>query len=148
MPRRSSSECAFCQIVRGELATHVVARDDQVIAFLDRAPLLHGHVLVAPLEHIETLDDLPDALAGPLFVTVRRISIAVQKALGATGSFVATNTRISQSVPHLHVHVVPRRKGDGLFATKIIWRRRAYESDEDAARIATLIRNAFEGAAR
>jgi histidine triad (HIT) family protein len=114
-----------------------------MIAFLDRAPLLHGHVLVAPRDHVETLDDLPDALVEPVFTTVRRMSVAVQTAMAAEGSFVATNTRISQSVPHLHVHVVPRRKGDGLFASRLIWQRRAYDSDAEAARIATKIRNSF-----
>jgi histidine triad (HIT) family protein len=143
MPRRSSSECAFCQIARGELTAHVVAQDEQIIALLDHAPLMHGHVLVMPRAHIDTLDDAPDELIAPLFVTVRRMSIAVQKAMAAEGSFVAANTRISQSVPHLHVHVVPRRKGDGLFATRIIWQRRAYEDDAEAARIAMKIRNAF-----
>jgi histidine triad (HIT) family protein len=121
-----------------------VYRDDDVIAFLDRAPLLHGHVLVMPTQHVETLDDLPDGLLAPVFGAVRRTSIAVQKALRAEGSFVATNTRVSQSVPHLHVHVVPRNKGDGLFSTRLVWQRKKYETDAEMAEIATKIRTAFE----
>ena len=135
--------CTFCQIASGELPAQVVHRDDEVIAFLDRAPLLHGHVLVMPTAHVETLDDLPDELLTPVFGAVRRTSIAVQRALKAEGSFVATNTRISQSVPHLHIHVVPRNKGDGLFSTRLIWQRKKYETDSDMAEIATKIRAAY-----
>ena len=135
--------CTFCQIANGELPAQVVHRDDEVIAFLDRAPLLHGHVLVMPTAHVETLDDLPDELLTPVFGAVRRTSIAVQRALDAEGSFVATNTRISQSVPHLHVHVVPRNRGDGLFSTRLIWQRKKYENDSDMAKIATKIRAAY-----
>jgi histidine triad (HIT) family protein len=135
--------CTFCQIANGELPAQVVHRDDDMIAFLDRAPLLPGHVLVMPLRHIETLDDLPDDLLAPVLAAVRRASIAVQKALKAEGSFVATNTRISQSVPHLHVHVVPRNKGDGLFSTRLIWQRKKYETVSEMAEIATKIRAAY-----
>jgi histidine triad (HIT) family protein len=137
--------CTFCQIAKGELPAHIVHRDESVIAFLDRAPLLPGHVLVMPVTHVETLDDLPDDLLAPLLGAVRRTSIAVQKALRAEGSFVATNTRVSQSVPHLHVHVVPRNKGDGLFSTRLIWQRKKYESDSEMAEIATKIRTAYAG---
>lgn len=135
--------CVFCQIVRGEVPAHLVHRDENVVAFLDRSPLLHGHTLVVPTSHIETLDDLPDDVVAPLFVAVRDMSIAVQRALEVEGSFVATNTRISQSVAHLHVHVVPRRKGDGLFSTRLIWQRKAYESEAHAAEIATKIRDSY-----
>ena len=135
--------CTFCQIAKGELPAHVVYRDETVVAFLDRAPLLPGHVLVMPSQHLETLDDLPDELVGPVFTAVRRTSIAVQKALRAEGSFVASNTRVSQSVPHLHVHVVPRNKGDGLFSTRLIWQRKKYETDSEMAEIATKIRTAY-----
>ena len=138
-----ASPCTFCQIANGELPAHIVHRDEHTIAFLDRAPLLHGHVLVMPLRHVETLDDLPDDLLAPVFATVRSTSVAVQKALRAEGSFVATNTRVSQSVPHLHVHVVPRNKGDGLFSTRLIWQRKKYESDSEMAEIATKIRAAY-----
>ena len=137
--------CTFCQIVNGELPAHIVYRDESVVAFLDRAPLLPGHVLVMPAQHVETLDDLPDGLLAPVFGAVRRTSIAVQKALRAEGSFVATNTRVSQSVTHLHVHVVPRNKGDGLFSTRLIWQRKKYDSDSEMAEIATKIRTAYAG---
>ena len=137
--------CTFCQIASGELPAQIVRRNDDVIAFLDRAPLLHGHVLVMPTRHVETLDDLPDDLLAPVFGAVRQTSIAVQKALRAEGSFVATNTRVSQSVPHLHIHVVPRNKGDGLFSTKLIWQRKKYETDSEMAEIATKIRTAYAG---
>ena len=135
--------CTFCQIASGELPAHIVHRDEKVVAFLDRAPLLPGHVLVMPRQHVETLDDLPDDLLVPVFGAVRRASVAVQKAFGAEGSFVATNTRVSQSVPHLHVHVVPRNKGDGLFSTRLIWQRRKYENDAEMAEIATKITTAY-----
>ena len=136
--------CTFCQIANGELPAHIVHRDENVVAFLDRAPLLPGHVLVMPRQHVETLDDMPDELLVPVFGAVRRTSIAVQKAFGAEGSFVATNTRVSQSVPHVHIHVVPRNKADGLFSTRLIWQRRKYENDSEMAEIATKISAAYE----
>ena len=136
--------CTFCQIANGEIPAHVVHRDEEVVAFLDRAPLLPGHVLVIPVRHVETLDDLPDSLLAPVLAAVRRTSVAVQKALGAEGSFVATNTRVSQSVPHLHVHVVPRNKGDGLFSTRLIWQRKKYENDSEMADLATKIHTAYD----
>ena len=136
--------CTFCQIANGALPAHLVHHDADVVAFLDRAPLLPGHVLVMPVQHVETLDDLPDGLLAPVFGAVRRTSIAVQKAFGAEGSFVATNTRVSQSVPHVHIHVVPRNKGDGLFSTRLIWQRAKYEDESAMAEIATKIRTAYE----
>ena len=136
--------CTFCQIANGEIPAHIVHRDGEVVAFLDRAPLLPGHVLVMPVQHVETLDDLPDSLLAPVFAAVRRTSVAVQKALAAEGSFVATNTRVSQSVPHLHIHVVPRNKGDGLFSTRLIWQRKKYENDAEMADLATKIKTAYE----
>ena len=136
--------CTFCQIANGEIPAHIVHRDGEVVAFLDRAPLLPGHVLVMPVRHVETLDDLPDSLLAPVLAAVRRTSVAVQKALGAEGSFVATNTRVSQSVPHLHVHVVPRNKGDGLFSTRLIWQRKKYENDSEMADLATKIKTAYD----
>jgi histidine triad (HIT) family protein len=137
--------CTFCQIAKGEIPAQIVLRDENVVAFLDRAPLMPGHVLVMPIRHVDTLDDLPDDLLAPLLGAVRRTSIAVQKALRAEGSFVATNTRVSQSVAHLHVHVVPRNKGDGLFSTRLIWQRKKYETDSEMAEIATKIRTAYAG---
>ena len=103
--------------------------DDTTVAFLDHRPLLPGHVLVVPRTHYETLGDLPPDEVGPLFVNVQRLALAVEHGLNADGSFVAVNIRISQSVPHLHVHVVPRRKNDGLFGKTFQWMRRPYPSD-------------------
>jgi len=135
--------CVFCAVAAGELAANIVHRDDQVIAFLDRAPLFLGHTLVMPIAHIETLDDLEPEQVGPLFDVVRRTSIAVQAACAADGSFVATNTRVSQSVAHVHVHVVPRKTGDGFFSPRPIWRRQAYSGDAEAAEYAAKIRAAY-----
>ena len=138
-----SRTCIFCRVASGELPGNIVHRTDLVLAFLDVSPLLLGHVLVVPVAHVDTLDDLPPELVGPLFEVVRRMSIAVQNALDAGGTFVAINTRLSQSVPHLHVHVVPRRKGDGLFSPRPIWKRRSYASDAEAAEYAQKIRDAY-----
>ncbi len=140
--------CAFCRIASGDLSGNIVHRDARVVAFLDASPLFLGHTLVVPIDHVATLDDLAPDLAAPLFEVVRRTSVAVQEALGAGGSFVAVNTRVSQSVPHLHVHVVPRTEGDGLFSPRPIWKRRSYGSDAEAAEYAARIRAALEGPGR
>lgn len=139
---RASAACVFCEIVSGTAEGHFVHEDDGVVAFLDRAPLVKGHVLVAPRAHVETLDDLPADLVGPLFAVVQRVSRAVQRSLGADGSLTLANTRISQSVPHAHVHVVPRRQGDGLFRAGMVWIRRRY-ADGEAAQLATRLREAI-----
>ncbi len=136
--------CIFCRIAAGELPGHIVHRDDRIVAFLDTSPLFLGHTLVVPRAHVATLDDLPAELVGPLFEIVRRTSMAVQRALGADGSFVAANTRVSQSVPHVHVHVVPRNEGDGFFSPRPIWKRQSYQSEADAADHAARIRTALE----
>jgi histidine triad (HIT) family protein len=128
----TASACLFCSIARGETASFSVFEDELTLAFLDHKPLLPGHVLVVPRAHIGTLPELPGGLVAPFFGTVRLMSRAVEVGMAAEGSFVAVNTKISQSVPHLHVHVVPRWKGDGLFSTKMIWKRTPYE--DDAAR--------------
>jgi len=119
-----------------------VHEDPRAIAFLDRAPLIKGHVIVAPRAHVETLDDLPADLMVPLLSVVQRVSRAFQRSLGADGSLTVTNTRVSQSVPHVHIHVVPRREGDGLFSVRMIWKRAQYEPDE-AAQLATRLREAI-----
>ena len=106
--------CLFCRIARSEEPGALVLETRAVVAFLDRRPLFPGHCLVIPREHVETVGDLPAALTAPLWDAVRVLARAVEAALGADGSFVAVNNRVSQSVPHLHVHVVPRRRGDGL----------------------------------
>jgi histidine triad (HIT) family protein len=121
--------CVFCAIVAGEIKAYRVYEDDETIAFLDHRPLLPGHVLVVPRIHYETFGDLPTEKVGPLFLTVQRLALAVERGMNADGSFVAVNIRISQSVPHLHVHVVPRRKGDALFAKTFQWMRRPYPSE-------------------
>ena len=135
--------CAFCAVVAG--AEHyAVYRDDRTVAFLDRAPVSKGHTLVITTTHYEAFDDVPDELLGPLFATAKRVSVALQKTLGAEGSLTVTNTRISQSVPHVHVHVVPRRKADGLFSPgRGFWIRQRYVEGE-AEEIAAKLRNALQ----
>jgi histidine triad (HIT) family protein len=118
-----------------------VLRDDQVVAFMDTRPVFKGHVLVAPREHVPDLLELPRTLMEPLLFTVQRIARAMETGLSADGSFVAVNTKISQSVPHLHVHVVPRRKGDGLRG--FFWPRTKYESDAEREGYAERIREAL-----
>lgn len=125
-----------CGIAAGELAGEVVYRDDRLIAFLDHRPLFKGHVLVCPVAHVETLPELPVELVAPLFALVQRVCSAVVEQLGADGSFTAVNTVVSQSVPHLHVHVVPRHKGDGLRG--FFWPRTRYAEGEAAGYAARL----------
>ena len=134
-------ECAFCAIASGADA-EVVHSDDRILAFLDRAPLIKGHVLVITRAHIETFDAVPDELIAPLFGVVRRISASFPRALGSDGSFTAINTRVSQSVPHVHVHVVPRTEGDGLFRAGMVWIRKRY-GDGEAAQLAARLREAI-----
>ncbi len=137
----SAGGCVFCGVFAGEEPTHVVYEDERLIAFLDHRPLFPGHCLVAPRAHVETLLDLPAAELAPLFGLVQRLCRAVESALGADGSLVAANNRVSQSVPHLHVHVIPRRRKDGLKG--FFWPRRPYASEEEAAKIATALREAL-----
>ena len=132
-----SSRCAFCAIVRGDTAAHEVARLDGCTAFLDRRPLFHGHTLVVPDAHHETLVDLPIACIEPLFSLARAVAAVMPAALGAAGTFVAMNNIVSQSVPHLHVHVVPRRPKDGLRG--FFWPRTTYVDDEHAASVAAVL---------
>ncbi len=130
--------CAFCSIVSGEADAEIVHRDETVVAFLDRTPLFPGHVLVVPTTHVVTLPELADP--GPLFERVQRVAAAVPVALGAQGTFVAINNVVSQSVPHLHVHVVPRTKGDGLRG--FFWPRTRYKPGE-AVEVAAKLRAAL-----
>jgi histidine triad (HIT) family protein len=134
-------DCVFCRIRDGEVPAHVVLDEPEVLAFLDARPVFPGHVLVIPRAHHETLPDLPTELLAPLFGAVQRVSVAVPTAMDAQGSFVAMNNIVSQSVPHLHVHVVPRRRKDGLRG--FFWPRQRYESDTDAAAVADGIRAAL-----
>jgi histidine triad (HIT) family protein len=131
----------FCQIVAGELPARVVLEDDLVLAFLDRTPLFPGHTLLIPKVHHETLADLPEDLVPPIFTQAQRLSTAMETALGAAGSFVAMNNKVSQSVPHLHVHVVPRNRKDGLKG--FFWPRHKYDDDAHADTVAATLRDAL-----
>jgi histidine triad (HIT) family protein len=121
--------CVFCDIVSGSVPASTVYDDDSFVAFLDHRPLMPGHVLVVPRTHYAVLAALPAAEVGPLFLVVQRLTTAVERAMHADGSFVALNIKISQRVPHVHVHVVPRRKGDGLFGKTLQWTRHPYPSE-------------------
>ena len=123
--------CAFCKIVRGAVPCHRVFEDDLSLAFLDHRPLFAGHTLFITKSHIETLFDLPESLVGAVFTNVQLLSRAVMQGMEAEGTFVAINNRVSQSVPHFHAHVVPRRKGDGLKG--FFWPRRAYKDAQEIA---------------
>ena len=133
--------CVFCAIVAGEAPAAVVLDDDVCVAFLDTRPLFPGHTLLVPREHHETLADLPPHLVEPLFGRARRLAAAVERGLGAAGSFVAMNNRVSQSVPHLHVHVVPRNPKDGLRG--FFWPRGRYDDEAHAASVAAQLRAAL-----
>src|ERR1044072_912762 len=124
-----ADECLFCRIVSGELPATIVYEDENSLAFLDHRPLFYGHTLLVPREHVETLGDLPAALVAPYFKAAQLLSRAVQSGLDAEGTFVAMNNRVSQSVPHLHVHLVPRRRKDGLKG--FFWPRTKYSGNEE-----------------
>jgi len=136
-----SPACRFCGIVDGSEPAAVVLEDPVSLAFLDRRPLFPGHVLLIPRRHTETLVDLPPELVGPLFANARLLSAAVETGLSADGSLVAINNRISQSVPHLHVHIVPRRRKDGLRG--FFWPRRAYKDEAEMLAVRDEIRAAL-----
>jgi histidine triad (HIT) family protein len=131
----------FCDIAAGRVPAHIVLADDETVAFLDARPVFKGHVLIAPREHVVTLADLPASHVGPFFSRVQRVSAAMPAALGCQGTFVALNNVVSQSVPHLHVHVVPRTRGDGLRG--FFWPRQRYASDDEAAEYAARLRDAL-----
>jgi histidine triad (HIT) family protein len=134
--------CKFCQIIAGEIPAHFVLDTDDVVAFLDHRPLFPGHTLVLPRDHVETLADLPEDRVGPFFRQVQRVEAAVRTAMEAEGSFVAENNVVSQSVPHLHVHVVPRRRKDGLRG--FFWPRTRYADEAEAEAVAASIRIAID----
>ncbi|MEH1123445.1 HIT family protein [Micromonospora sp. CPCC 206061] len=125
------AECLFCGIVAGSVPAFVVADEPAGFAFLDTRPVFKGHILVVPRTHVAVLGDLPTGDLAPYFGLVRRLSLAVEAGLGAGGTFVAMNNKVSQSVPHLHTHVVPRTKGDGLRG--FFWPRTRYTSDDEAS---------------
>ena len=133
--------CQFCDAVKGHLVVREVLRDDIVVAFLDRSPVFKGHVLVAPLRHSVTLVDLDPDLVGPFFERVQRVAARMPDALDCDGTFVAINNVVSQSVAHLHVHVVPRRRKDGLRG--FFWPRVRYESEAEADDYALRLRQAL-----
>jgi histidine triad (HIT) family protein len=136
-----STGCIFCRIVVGDEPAHIVYESAVTVAFLDRRPLFHGHTLVVTHAHVLTLGDLPDDLVEPFWRDVRHISRVLPEALGAQGTFVANNNVVSQSVAHLHVHVVPRTKGDGLRG--FFWPRTSYAEGE-AEQVASLLASALE----
>ena len=135
--------CKFCQIAAGAEDAFVVFKDEAAAAFLDYRPLAIGHVLLVPLAHYPTLDELPDKAMASLAVRAKSLSRAVVTAMEAEGSFIALNTIVSQSVPHVHFHIVPRRRGDGVFASGYIWKRVAYKSDAEREQVAERIRAAL-----
>jgi histidine triad (HIT) family protein len=136
-PRGSKKPCVFCRIVAGKAPAFEVWRDDDIVAFLDRSPVFHGHVLMAPTVHVQTYDELPRCLAGHWLLTSQRIQLAVESAMEADGSLMIVNNAVSQSVPHLHLHLIPRGKHDGLR----LWLgpRHPYSSDDQAADVARRI---------
>ncbi len=134
----AAATCPFCAILEGREPSAVVFEDDRVVAFLDRRPLFPGHTLVVPRQHVVTLGELSAEQVGPLMKVVQATARAMESALGAEGSLVAVNNRVSQSVPHLHVHVVPRAKGDGLKG--FFWPRTSYVSDTARGEVAAVVR--------
>jgi histidine triad (HIT) family protein len=132
----------FCQIVAGDLPAAVVHRDDETVSFLDHRPLFAGHLLLVPREHVVTLADLPPSRVDYFFRVAQRLEVAVERATGSDGSLVLINNRVSQSVPHLHLHVIPRRFKDGLR----FWLgpRRPYRSADEPEQLADRIRTALD----
>jgi histidine triad (HIT) family protein len=135
------ADCVFCEINSGARSAHIVVDTADVVAFLDARPVFKGHVLVVTRAHVTTLPELPDALVVPLFTTVRQLASVMPSAYGCDGAFIAVNNVVSQSVPHLHVHVIPRTKGDGLRG--FLWPRRRYASEAEAAAYAQRLREAL-----
>jgi histidine triad (HIT) family protein len=136
-----TSECIFDQVAAGELPAHLLFEDEACVAFLDHRPVFDGHALVVPRVHYPTLAEMPEELLGRLLAAGRRVSAAQQAALGAQGTFFALNDIVSQAVPHVHLHVVPRRFGDGLRG--FLWPRHRYPNDEAAAALAARLRAAL-----
>jgi histidine triad (HIT) family protein len=137
----AAGDCLFCAVLAGSEPSHVVLDEPDVVAFLDHRPVFKGHVLVIPRIHVVTLPDLPAELLAPVFGVVARCATAMVEGLGADGSWVAQNNIVSQAVPHLHVHVVPRRRGDGLRG--FFWPRQKYEGEEEMVDYATRLRAAL-----
>jgi histidine triad (HIT) family protein len=138
LARRVTEGCTFCRIVRRELDAPVVFESEVSVAFLDHRPLFDGHCLLVPKDHYETLTDLPQTLIAPLFTHAQLLAQAVEEGLAADGSFVAMNNRVSQSVPHVHLHVIPRRRKDGLKG--FFWPRHPYKDHESMVTILETLR--------
>ena len=137
----ADADCLFCQIARGEVPSHTVFEDEVSLAFLDHRPLFSGHCLLIPKIHYPTLADLSTGLIPALFSNARLLAQAVEEGMEAEGSFVAINNRVSQSVPHFHVHIVPRRKKDGLKG--FFWPRQRYQDEEAMLQAQEAIRSAI-----
>ena len=135
-----NGNCKFCKIVKGDLESYVVFEDNVSLAFLDYRPLFPGHCLLVPKKHYNTLIDMPALLIAPLFTNVRLLAHAVELGLNAEGSFIAINNRVSQSIPHLHIHVVPRRRKDGLCG--FFWPRNGYRDRDHIIEVQTGLRSA------
>ena len=135
------ASCLFCKVVNREVPARLVFEDEISLAFLDHRPVFPGHCLLIPKIHYETLTDLPEALIGPLFKRAQLLARAIESAMEAHGTFVAMNNRVSQSVPHFHVHIVPRRRKDGLKG--FFWPRYPYPDDEAAGAVQLAIRQAL-----
>jgi histidine triad (HIT) family protein len=138
-----AADCVFCKIIAGDLPASIAYEDDEHVAFLDARPLFEGHTLLVPRRHVETLADLPVAAVGPFFTLTQRLSVAIPEAMEATGTFVAMNNVVSQSVPHLHCHVVPRNFKDGLRG--FFWPRTTYADDAARDAVAARIAAALTG---
>jgi histidine triad (HIT) family protein len=138
---RDGTTCTFCRIIRGEEKASIVFEDSASLAFLDHRPLFPGHCLLVPKAHFETLADLPASLVGPLFQNAQLLERAIEEGLPADGTFVAINNRISQSVPHVHIHLVPRHRGDGLKG--FFWPRQRYQDDEALRQVQETLRAAI-----
>ena len=140
---KAQKDCVFCAIVRGRSpARHIVFQDDTSLAFLDKRPVFLGHSLLIPRNHYETIHNLPKDLITPIFSNAQLLAEAVERGVHAEGTFIAINNRISQSVPHLHIHVIPRKSGDGLRG--FFWPRQKYASDEQMKEIADSIKKSID----
>jgi histidine triad (HIT) family protein len=135
------SNCAFCRIVKRQVDARLIFEDEISLAFLDHRPVFPGHCLLIPKAHHETMSDLPENLIGPFFKNAQLLARAIESAMEAEGTFVAINNRVSQSVPHLHVHVVPRRRKDGLKG--FFWPRHPYSTEVDANAVQSAVRDAM-----
>jgi histidine triad (HIT) family protein len=138
---QASQTCAFCRIIRGEEKASIVFEDSVSLAFLDHRPLFPGHCLLVPKAHYETLADLPASLVGPLFQNAQLLERAIEEGLAADGTFVAINNRVSQSVPHMHIHLVPRHRKDGLKG--FFWPRQRYQDDAALRQVQETLRAAI-----